>query len=183
MGKFRVRAFQRSSWKGVRLWPSVAFEIDTKMSVAEIIAALESQTEAPQWFRFWGNHKVFQGTISSAGFKITRIIHHGNAFLPVIEGTISSGPLGSAISIRMRLNLITRVFMCFWFGCVTCAVLYVLASLSLGKLQWDPSLLISFVMLLFGWFIVSGSFWPEANAAKTFLLETFKGKERPEAGS
>jgi hypothetical protein len=183
MAQLRVRAFQKSSWKGVRLWPSDAFEIDTAMSMAEIMAALGSQTEAPEWFRFWGRHRTFQGTFSTAGFRIKRIINHGNAFLPVIQGTISSGPLGTAISIRMGLHPFVAVSMCFWFGGVALGDLAVVAGLSFGKTAWDPMLIIPFGMLLFGWLFLSGCFWPEVNAAKGVLLEILEGRERPKAGS
>jgi hypothetical protein len=126
------------------------------MSVESIIASLNSQTEPKKWFHLGRGHTAFQGTISSDGFEITRIIHYRNSFLPIIRGSFGPGPFGTTIAIKMGLHPFAAAFMCFWFGGVGVGILSVLAELSLGQTGWDPMLLIPFGMLLFGLVLVSG---------------------------
>ena len=167
----------------MRVWPSDSFEIDTSMSMEEIIASLDSQTEPAKWFRLWGDHKTFQGIISRDGFKIRRIILYHNSFLPITRGTFGPGPLGTTSTIKMGLHPFTAAFMSFWFGGVGIGILAVLVSLSRAQTEWDPMLLIPFGMLLLGWVLVSGGFWFEANKAKPILLEMFKGRETSKEGA
>jgi hypothetical protein len=153
------------------------------MSVEEVIASLDSQTEPKKWFRLGRAHTMLQGTFSSDGFKITRIIHYRNSFLPIIRGTFGSGPSGTTIAIKMGLHPLVAAFMCFWFGGVGVGILAVLAALSRGQTEWNPMLLIPFGILLFGWALVSGGFWFEANKTKPVLLEMFSGRERHHQGT
>ncbi len=79
----------------MRLWPSDSFEIETTMSPEEIVASLNAEIDPAKWFRHSPGHKTFQGDISRDGFKITRVIHYRNSFLPIIRGTFRPGQSGS----------------------------------------------------------------------------------------
>ena len=153
------------------------------MSTQEIIAVLNSAIEPRNLFRFSRRHKVFQGSISHDGFKITRIIHYENSFLPVIRGTFRLGQSGITVSVRMRIHPLVAAFMCVWFAGVGLGVLIVLAGLLSGRIEPSPVLLIPFGMLLFFWALFSGGFWFEANKAKRILMEMFHQRQTNEQGA
>ena len=152
--------------------------IDTALSVKEIIASLDSQTEPKKGFRFGRGHTIFQGTFSCDGFKIARIIRYRNSLLPIIRGTYAAGPSGTAITIKMRPHPFVTAFICFWFAGVGFNIFKVLAGLSPGQADRHPMLLRLLGMLVFAWVFWSGSFWYEVKQGKPLLLEMFSGRER-----
>ncbi len=166
----------------MKLLPYDSFEIDTPMSAKAIIGVLTDTVEPTRWFRLSKDHKTFQGTVEHDGFKITRIIHYRNSFLPVVRGRFAPGPSGFTVTVTMRLHPFVMAFMCLWFGGVGLGVVASLAGLAFGRAEADPMLLIPFGMLLFGWALVSGAFWFEAKKTKPILLDMMKGRIRGEQG-
>jgi hypothetical protein len=161
----------------VRLWPSDSFDIETTLSPEEIVESLQSNIGPRKLFRLTSKHPTFQGELTNDGFKISRIIHYRNSFLPVVHGTFRAGNSGRIVSIKMRLNLFVAVFMCVWFSGVGLAMLAFTVGFLNGKIQPSPMLLIPFGMLVFGWALVSGGFWFEAKKQKPLLIEMFTRKD------
>ena len=158
----------------MKLLPYDSFEIATTMSAEGVIAVLNDATEPAKWFRLSTQHRTFQGSITGDGFRITRIVHYRNSFLPVIRGRLRPGPAGVTIAVTMSVHPFVTVFMCVWFGGVGLGIVTVLASLASGQTKAAPILLIPFAMLLFGWTLVAGGFWFEARKAKLILVQMFK---------
>jgi hypothetical protein len=167
----------------MKFLPYDKFEIETTMSPEAFVAALNSQVEPKRLFRMSSNHLPFQGDISRDGFRITRIIHYRNSFLPIVSGKYFPGPSGIVVEIWMGLHPLVIVFMCVWFGGVGFGAFAMLSGLVTGQVQASPILLIPFGMLLFGWALVSGGFWFEAKKQKRMLIEMFKGLETSETVS
>ena len=140
----------------MKLWPYHSFDIETALSLDDCIASLSSEVEPNKWFRFSTKHKIFQGVVSHAGFKITRIVHYRNSFLPVVYGTFRSGLRGTTVAIKMRMHPWVTTFMCVWFGGVG-LVLVVLI---------DFQRLIPLGMLIFGLALINGGFWFEVKRTK-----------------
>ena len=162
----------------MKFWPYDSFEIRTQLSAESIAAALNEHIEPKKWLRLSRNHKAFEGTFTSDGFKVTRILHYRNSFLPVITGSFRPKPPGTNIVIRMRLHPFVSAFMCFWFGGVAIGAVAALTAMFTGRTADPPPLLIPFGMLLFGWALVSGSFWFEAKKAESLLLDMFNRRLR-----
>jgi ABC-type iron transport system FetAB permease component len=160
----------------VRLWPSDSFEIETTLSPEEIVESLQSAIEPAKVFRFSSKHATFQGKLTADGFKMSRIIHYRNSFLPIIHGTFRAGDSGRIVSIKMRLNLFVAAFMWVWFTGVGLAIFVFTFAFLKGKIQSSPILLIPFGMLVFGWALVSGGFWFEAKKQKPILIAMFTRK-------
>jgi len=168
----------------MKLWPSDRFEIETALSPEAIVTALNTQIEPKKLFRFSTNHAPFQGEISRDAFRITRIIHYRNSFLPVVRGKFLPGTAGIKVAIRLGLHPFVTVFMCVWFGGVGLGAIAALAGLIRGQAPASPMLLIPLAMLVFGWALVSGGFWYEAKKQRPMLIEMFKGlatSEQPPA--
>src|SRR5712671_2639644 len=100
----------------MRFWPSDAFEIETELSTEEILESLRLNVEPKTLFRSSSNHTTFQGDLMRDAFKISRIIHYRNSFLPIIHGTCRPGHHGTTVAVKMRLHPFVMAFMCFWFG-------------------------------------------------------------------
>jgi len=99
----------------MKLWPSDSFEIQTSMSIEEIIERLEAEIE-PSGFSH--QHKAFQGEISREGFKITRFLRYHNSFIPIVRGTFKPGQSGVTVAIKMGLHQLATIFMCAWYACI-----------------------------------------------------------------
>ena len=162
----------------MKLWPYDSFEIRTHQSAESLAAVLNDHVEPKKWFRLSRDHKAFEGTLAPDGFKVSRIVHYRNSFLPVITGFFRPRPAGTDIAIRMRLHTFVAAFMCFWFGGVAIGVVAAITAVFTGRTADPPLLLIPFGMLLFGWALVSGSFWFEAKKAEALLVDMFNRRPR-----
>jgi len=153
----------------MKFLPSDKFEIETTLSPTMIVDSLHLSIEPKKLFRMSSssNHKPFQGEITQDGFKITRIIHYRNSFLPIITGRFLPGNPGLKVEIRMGLHPFVIAFMSIWFGGVG---LFCTLELVFGEADlWMPM-----GMVLFGIALVSGGFWFEAKKQKPMLIEMFK---------
>lgn len=56
----------------------------------------------------------FNGMIGQEGFRISKTIHRGDTFLPLITGEVESTPRGSIIFMRYRLFPGAIFFLAFW---------------------------------------------------------------------
>jgi hypothetical protein len=147
------------------------YDIQTSLNREKVVELLGSEVEPRKWprFSFSRQHKKFEGEVTWEGFKIRRIIHYRNSFLPMIHGRFEQVRRGIDIKVRMRLHPVVIAFMCFWFGFLGLGICIIGVSVISGKTEFSPFLLIPFGMVLFGWLLVSGSFWFEAKRAKALL--------------
>ena len=143
----------------MKLWPSDSFEIQTSMSIEEIIERLEAEIE-PSGFSH--QHKAFQGEISREGFKITRFLRYPNAFLPIVRGTFKPGQSGVSVAIKMGLHPLATIFMCAWYACIL-GFMGDFLKLLKGQVQIHPTDFIPIVLLIFPWAMTSTGFWFEAK--------------------
>jgi hypothetical protein len=165
---------RRSVYKAMQLWPCDSFEIQTRLTEEDVKESLRSHVEPKQWLRFSFDHKKFQGEVANHEFKISRIIHYRNSFLPVIHGMYRPCPAGTIISIYLELHPFVKAFLCVWFGVVTLGMFGGLGALLRGGIQQLPAVLIPGVMLLVGWGMTSMFFWVEARKQKPMLFKMFK---------
>jgi hypothetical protein len=85
--------------------PFRKFEFSTPMSTAHAARILQEIVEPP---RKWGwptsaKRGLFEGRIAGSRFKIHRIIHYQNSFLPIIEGNFRRDGVGTVVTLNMRL--------------------------------------------------------------------------------
>ena len=144
------------------------------MSRAEIVETLNVYVEPKKIFRFFSEHTAFEGTVTQAGFKISRIINGRNSFLPVIIGKFATSQSGITVAVKMRLHAFVAVFLCFWFGGVGVGILDFLAALVTGRDKNFVDLSLVCCMLIFGYVLVMASFWSEVKKAKQLLKEMFR---------
>jgi hypothetical protein len=139
---------------------------------------LQEQVEAPKIrFGFSRHHAPYEGTVSETGFKISRIIHYRNSFLPVIRGRFEPQVDGTtAIHIHMGVHTFVIAFLGFW-----CSIWFGISiPLALiGNLIGLIFICIATAILVGFWL----AFWTEADRdrhalSKILLGETWEASDR-----
>jgi hypothetical protein len=97
--------------------PFRKFEFSTPMSTAHATRVLQEIVEPP---RKWGwptstKRGYFEGRVAGGRFKIQRIIHYQNSFIPIVEGNFRRDGLGTMVTVNMRL---VWPVVPFWFGII-----------------------------------------------------------------
>jgi len=136
----------------------------------EILRRLARRVEPTKWLRnpLSHAHLPYEGRIDRNQFKISRIIHHRNSFLPTIIGSVRVDGTGAVIDATLRPHFNVIVFMALWCGFLAVATAEIIArQLSNGVFQ--ASGLIPPGMVLFGYFMMRWSFFAESKKAKRFL--------------
>jgi hypothetical protein len=85
--------------------PFRKFEFSTPMSTAHAARVLQEIVEPP---RKWGSptsskRGYFEGRVAGSRFKIHRVIHYQNSFVPIIEGNFRRDERGTLVTLNMRL--------------------------------------------------------------------------------
>ncbi|QTL34361.1 MULTISPECIES: hypothetical protein [Pseudoalteromonas] len=155
----------------MKLIPYEKFQIDTGLSSEELVQRIRAFTGEKKLFSFSPTHE-FSGHVNEYEFEITKNITYQNSFNPVIEGKIEQKSVGAQVTISMRLNLPTMIFMFIWFLVVGIGCMAFLSNMNEFSLQ----MLIPFGMLIFGVALVSGGFWFEASKQKRRLIELLSKK-------
>jgi hypothetical protein len=99
-------------------FPSRQFDLDTELTQAESVERLRAIAEPGSVFlaSFRRTNKLFAGEVWPDGFKVMRLIYYGNSGLPVVEGRLQPGPIGTRVQVTMRLMQSARIFSMLWFG-------------------------------------------------------------------
>src|SRR5579863_9268267 len=85
--------------------PFRKFEFSTPMSPAHAARVLDEIVEPP---RKWGwptstKRGYFEGKVAGSRFKIHRVVHYQNSFIPIIEGNFRRDGPGTIVTLNMRL--------------------------------------------------------------------------------
>jgi hypothetical protein len=158
----------------MKLLPYDSFTIQTRDPLPLVRQRLKAQVEDRRIrFGFSRSHAPYEGTVSETGFKISRIIHYRNSFLPVIRGHFETQLDGTtAIQIQMGLHPLVMTFLgfwcLFWFGTIIPIVLVGAIPVK-GALLFIGLPLI--VLVVFWW-----AFWWEADRGRRDLIKIFGGE-------
>jgi hypothetical protein len=160
-------------------FPYERLTLETSLTVNEVVAALSGYVEPKRFWRnpFSRDHKDYQGLVSAEGFKMSRIIHHRNSFLPVIKGRMHPMTRGARVEVTMSLHPFIAAFWVLWLA--------ILGSGSLtGGAAWlasprDALRLAPVAMFAFGYLLCTLSFKWESRKERQFLLELLDGRLMP----
>lgn len=161
----------------MQLLPYDTFTIQSQEPLSDVIKRLEAHIEAPKAVRwsFSRNHAPYQGTLSNAGFEITRVIHYRNSFLPNIQGRFESLPGGTVIRVTMRLHPFVTGFLFLWYLVWYSGTIPIfLAGGFSGDVPFEAwqFLGLPIVLLLIFWC----AFWYEANRSRQELVKIILGE-------
>jgi hypothetical protein len=104
------------------------------------------------------------------------MIGHRNSFRPKITGIILNDINGSIVSIRMRMAIVTYLFMTIWLGGVAVSGIRLLSE-AFFKRQFDSTIFFILLMFAFGYALMIYGFKSESLKSKRFLDELFEGSE------
>jgi hypothetical protein len=147
----------------------------TNLKKDELLSRLAEYVEpvkSNRFFNFYATNttKPYKGKIVGSGFNFSRIIQHGNSFLPRISGTIEQDYNGTIIKVKMRLRRSTLLFLSIWCGLIGFACVVMLMEY-LRHPQFEPAMLIPFGMLLFAYLLAMFSFKYESKRSRKDLME------------
>ena len=139
----------------------------TSDSLPVVLQRLNAKVEPPELFRFSTKHAPYQGTISEEGFRINRIIHYRNPFLPIIRGRFEVQSHQTLIHVQMSINPFVKTFLIFWYlGWYSILVFITLRGsipLHMVTLSAGLPMLILIIFLR--------TFWSEANRSRSELSQ------------
>jgi WD40 repeat protein len=161
----------------MKFLPNEKFTISTQEPLSQVIEKLEAHIEAPKTirWRFSRNHAPYAGTISDSGFKIYRIIHYRNSFLPIIRGKFESSSEGTRIYVTMNLNPFVLAFLLFLFFPFLTLIPTFFVVLIFQQGFLSPEILfLGFPIFIL--FIFWCAFWYEANRSREELIQIIEGK-------
>ena len=153
----------------MNILPYDRFTLTTYEPIPHLLERLSEQIEPIKIFRFpllEPNHAPYQGTLSEEGFKITRIIHYRNSFLPVVRGKFETRGRETLIHIQMAPHPLVLAFLGFWFLTWYSAMIPISLSSTM-----PPQIQLLFVgmplvILVAFWF----AFWSEAGRSRRDLI-------------
>ena len=97
--------------------PLRKFEFLTPIGTAHAARMLEEIVEPP---RKWGRPTstklgYFEGKVAGSRFRINRILHYQNSFIPIIDGNFRRDGSGTIVTVNMRLMWSVMVI---WLGII-----------------------------------------------------------------
>lgn len=153
----------------MKLIPYDKFQFIVNAPISEVRERLADHVEPRSFWNIFagGGNSDFIGKIENDSFKIHRNISYRNSFLPNICGSLEPHPLGTKVSIRMRLHLLVIAFLIFW---IFQAVKF---TLPFSGIIWAD---IGQLVFLVGAPLLMTylAFWFEAKKAKIILEELYK---------
>ncbi|MCC6605080.1 MAG: hypothetical protein IT327_17875 [Anaerolineae bacterium] len=150
----------------IAIIPYQTFEIKTRLSQDGARQKLQAVVEPRKLLRLGlsRNHNLFEGEIEGASFKISRIIHYRNSFLPILVGQIQDDLDATTLKITARLH---------WFIIVIWSF-FAVAVVSGGILAGDRSELWAILpIFLFFYVVPLAAFNFELHKAQKLLNEQF----------
>lgn len=154
----------------MKLIPHHTVTLKAAASKAVVSAQLSQNVEPIKWIRvrlLARDHAPYQGVVSEDSFKIYRIIHYRNSFLPVIRGRFEERGDYTLIHLTMSLHPAVIAFLGVW-TLMWCgfAIPIALAALSYsGNGIFLVFLLFPFLFLAIAW----AAFWFEVNRSQRDL--------------
>ncbi|PZD72551.1 hypothetical protein C1752_03386 [Acaryochloris thomasi RCC1774] len=154
----------------MRLVPYHTFTLQTDSPQSLVFQRLQEQVEPVKLLRLLlRDHAPYQGVVSEESFKIHRIIHYRNSFLPVIRGRFEEQGDMTLVHVTMSfhpvVSLFLGVWLLFWYGFT---VPIAIANLTTNLFPTGIGLVFLGMPLLFlmiAWF----AFWGEANRSQRDL--------------
>jgi hypothetical protein len=153
----------------MRWLPCESWEIESPLSVPELVTEMTKRIEPSKWFLLPQNrsHAPLHGSIHSGGFAVSRVIRYRNSFLVALYGTFVPHQNGTTIRVRTLVHPLVRVFMAVYFGNVG---MFGLFALVLEHNRMGCFFLgISGIITIAGIGFVYGIFWAEAGKSRRVL--------------
>jgi hypothetical protein len=171
--------FTGSRLRDLVRFPFRQFVIETELSEVAVVDRLRPiiAPRSPFFARFgffMRTDKSFAGSVSPDGFKIARIIHYGNSFLPIVVGRFEPGPTGVRVQVTMRLMQCLTIFLMLYFAILVVVIvaavgLEIFSSQTRGIGGMFAIVGIALGMGAFAYLMMGAAFSIEARRARRLL--------------
>ena len=156
----------------MKVLPHDSFTILIPDALPIVLQRLNAKVEQKKVFRFSNKHAPYQGTISEEGFRISRIIHYRNSFLPVIRGRFEVESHQTMIHVQMSIHPFVMAFLGFWFFFWYSAVVHTILTSAMPTNMVAQSVGMPMLILIIFWV----AFWSEANRSRSELTQIIQGQ-------
>lgn len=155
--------------------PFADYTFESPLKKTEVIKRLHEQTAPMQLFQNKKDKRLFNGTVNTDTFDLTRVINYRNSFNPVMKGTVNDLVYGTEVKVKMRPTTFVIGFSIFWVGFV---VLFSGLTLSIPMQAGDPVFMrfIPCIMLIFFFLMQLYGFNSEVRKSKKALEELLEIK-------
>ncbi|GLB50309.1 hypothetical protein [Neptunitalea lumnitzerae] len=148
----------------------------TKLNSSEVLEKLSDVTRYQDEINFFQlferhNKAAYIGSIDGRCFKIRRVIHYKNSFLPRISGVVDGKINGSKVTVTMKLHPVVLIFMTLWL--ITVAVIFSgrLVDILNGVALDNGAIFIPAIMFIVSLLLPIAFFKYETIKSKKFLAE------------
>ena len=144
-------------WLRELFFAETPFSVGSPLPAPDVEAELAAIVKGPLISMLLPNDLV--GSVKYGQLKVNR--HRPdieNAFTPVLEASILASAGCTELRGQFRLNMLVRIFMCFWFGGITAFFVATIPSNTISLMDGNMSALLSIAapicMFLFGILLV-----------------------------
>jgi hypothetical protein len=156
-------------------FPYKRIVIPTSLTIEKCVSLVSTAISPYRTINTWfsSSSKEFEGSVNEQGFKIQKVIHNRNSFLPVLNGKFIQFEKGTKIEVRLSLDTLVLVFTSFWLaGMGGVFLLLVIGSISAGapnKFVWYP-----LAGIVFFYFMILVGFGSYAKRTEEFIMNLFE---------
>jgi hypothetical protein len=94
------------------LIPYEHFSLSSRKSIKDLVTILSQNVAETALFSVFRkvHDKPFEGKFSENGFKLKRVVHYYNSFIPIVKGHFSLSSEGTNVSVQMFPHPISYFF-------------------------------------------------------------------------
>jgi hypothetical protein len=152
------------------LIPYENFSLSSSKSIKDLVTILsQNVAQTPSFSVFRKVHdKPFEGKFSENGFKVKRVVHYYNSFVPIVEGHFIRSSEGTNVTIQMFPHPISYFFI---LVVIIFGLIFGNAVGPLFSKQTSLSLILPVVFGIVSYIVVYCAFWLEAKHARKELTQ------------
>jgi hypothetical protein len=154
----------------MRLIPYENFSLSSSKSIEDLVAILSQNVAQTASFSVFGkvHDKPFEGKFSENGFRVKRVIHYLNSFIPIVKGRFSRSLEGTTVTVKMFPHPISYFFI---FAVTIFGLIFGYAVGPFSSKRTSLVLILPVVFGIVSYIVVCCGFWFEAKQAKKELIQ------------
>lgn len=152
------------------LIPYEHFSLSSSKSIKDLVTILSQNiAQTPSFSVFRKVHdKPFGGKFSEKGFKVTRVVHYYNSFIPIVIGHFNRLSEGTNVTVRMFPHPISYFFI---LVAIIFGLIFGNAVGPLFSKRTSCGLMLPVVFGIISYIVVYCAFWIEAKHARRELTQ------------
>ena len=156
----------------MKLIPYEHFSLSSSKSIKDLVTILSKNVaQTPSFSVFRKAHdRPFEGKLFANGFKVKRVVHYYNSFVPIVKGHFNQSSEGTNITVQMFPHPVSYFFI---LVAIIFGVIFGNAVSPISSKQIPLVLILPAVLGMLSYIVVSLAFWLEAKRARKELTKLF----------